>query len=181
LHRKRLASLLMPCVTRIFAPRRYCCRCRAKSFVTVGTCLSNRCLALDGSHTGKGWESFSLGHNDHFHPNPSQFIADLPFGAIYSGLWQYRKITNEKKWSYENCVPGAGISKSLYRRVTSWTAGVRLPQRLRPTQPSIQRVPGSLSQGVKRPGREADHSPPSITEVKKGGAITSTLPYVFMA
>jgi hypothetical protein len=33
--------------------------------------------------------------------------------------------------------------------------------------PPIQRVPGALSPGVKRQGREADHSPPSSAEVKK--------------
>jgi hypothetical protein len=37
---------------------------------------------------------------------------------------------------------------------------------LGPTQPPIQWVPGSLSLGVRRPGREADHSLPSSTEVK---------------
>jgi hypothetical protein len=37
---------------------------------------------------------------------------------------------------------------------------------LGPTQPPIQWVPGDLFLGVKRPGREADHSPPSSTEVK---------------
>jgi hypothetical protein len=35
------------------------------------------------------------------------------------------------------------------------------------TQPPIQWVPGALSPGVKRPGREADHLPPASTEVKK--------------
>jgi hypothetical protein len=35
------------------------------------------------------------------------------------------------------------------------------------TQPPIQRVVGDLSPGVKRPGREADHSPPISAEVKK--------------
>jgi hypothetical protein len=35
------------------------------------------------------------------------------------------------------------------------------------TQPPIQWVPGALSLGVKRPLREADHSPPSSAEVKK--------------
>jgi hypothetical protein len=38
---------------------------------------------------------------------------------------------------------------------------------LGPTQPPIQWVPRSLSLGVNRPGREADHSPPSIVEVKE--------------
>jgi hypothetical protein len=40
-----------------------------------------------------------------------------------------------------------------------------------PTQP-IQWVPGALYLGVKRPGREADHSPPSSAEFKMSGAIT---------
>jgi hypothetical protein len=35
--------------------------------------------------------------------------------------------------------------------------------------------------GVKRPGRKADHSPPTNAEVKKMWIYTSTPPYVFMA
>jgi hypothetical protein len=38
---------------------------------------------------------------------------------------------------------------------------------LTPTQPPIQWVSGALSLGVKRLGREADHSPPSSAEVKE--------------
>jgi hypothetical protein len=38
---------------------------------------------------------------------------------------------------------------------------------LRPTQPPIQWMPRALSLGVKRPGRETDHSPPSSAEVKE--------------
>jgi hypothetical protein len=38
---------------------------------------------------------------------------------------------------------------------------------MRPTQPPIQWILGALSLGVKRPGREADHSPPSSVEVKE--------------
>jgi hypothetical protein len=34
-------------------------------------------------------------------------------------------------------------------------------------QPPIQWVPGALSLGLKRPGREADHSPPSSAKVKE--------------
>jgi hypothetical protein len=36
---------------------------------------------------------------------------------------------------------------------------------LGPTQTPIQWVSGALSLGVKRPGREADQSPPSSAEV----------------
>jgi hypothetical protein len=61
-----------------------------------------------------------------------------------------------------------------------WTAGFRLPAEARYLN-SVQ--PGSgvqtasypkntvaLSPGVKRPGREADHSPSSSAKVKNGGA-----------
>jgi len=37
---------------------------------------------------------------------------------------------------------------------------------LGPTQPLSQWVPGALALGVKRPGPEADHSPPSSAKVK---------------
>jgi hypothetical protein len=47
---------------------------------------------------------------------------------------------------------------------------------LGPTQPPIQWTPGALSVGVKRPGREADHSPPSSVEVKNEWSYTSTPP-----
>jgi hypothetical protein len=46
---------------------------------------------------------------------------------------------------------------------------------------SYPMVPGTLSLGVKRPGREADHSPPSSSEVKNAWNYTSTLQYAFMA
>jgi hypothetical protein len=42
--------------------------------------------------------------------------------------------------------------------------------------PCIQSVPGALSVGVKRPGREANHSPPSSSEVKNEWSYTSTPP-----
>jgi hypothetical protein len=38
---------------------------------------------------------------------------------------------------------------------------------LGPTQPHILWVLGNISPGVKRPGREADHSVPTTAEVKK--------------
>jgi hypothetical protein len=44
---------------------------------------------------------------------------------------------------------------------------------LGPTQPPIQWVPEAVSLGVKRPGREADHSLPSNAEVKKAWSCTS--------
>jgi hypothetical protein len=48
------------------------------------------------------------------------------------------------------------------------------------TQPPIQQVPGALSPGAKRPGREVDRSPPASAEVKKMFTYTSTPLYAFM-
>jgi hypothetical protein len=48
------------------------------------------------------------------------------------------------------------------------------------TKPPIQWIPEALSQGVKRPGREADHSSPASAEVKKIWVYTSTPPDAFM-
>jgi hypothetical protein len=42
-------------------------------------------------------------------------------------------------------------------------------------------VSRDLSLGIKQPGREADHSPPSSAEVKHAWSYTSTLQYAFKA
>jgi len=44
------------------------------------------------------------------------------------------------------------------------------------TQPPTQYVSGALTSGVKWPGCEADHSPPSNAEVKKAWSYTSISP-----
>jgi hypothetical protein len=70
--------------------------------------------------------------------------------------------------------------------VTGGTAGVRFPTggRIFPTasrpalavtQLPIQWVPGTVSPGVKRPGRETDHSALSSAKVENGGAMLPRL------
>jgi hypothetical protein len=49
------------------------------------------------------------------------------------------------------------------------------------TQPPIQWVQGAFSVGVERPGREANHSPPSSAEVKECVELYLHSQYVFMA
>jgi hypothetical protein len=71
-------------------------------------------------------------------------------------------------------------------RLDGWGVGIRVPKRsslpaLGCTQPPIQRVLEALSQEVKRPGREADHSSPASAGIKKIGIYTSTPPYAFLA
>jgi hypothetical protein len=48
-------------------------------------------------------------------------------------------------------------------------------------QRPIQWVTGALSLGIKRPGREADHSPPSSAKVKNAWSYTSAPRYALMA
>jgi hypothetical protein len=53
------------------------------------------------------------------------------------------------------------------RRVVGLSLTTASRTALRPTQPPIQWVLGTVSLRLKRPGREADHSPPSSAEVKE--------------
>jgi hypothetical protein len=64
-------------------------------------------------------------------------------------------VGQKKTVKYRNIMMGIFLFTTASRRA------------LGPTQPLIQWVPGVLSLGVKRPGREADHSPPSSVEVKE--------------
>jgi hypothetical protein len=72
---------------------------------------------------------------------------------------------------------GVGVRVPVGSRIFSKSSRLAL----RSTQPPVQWVPGALSPGVKRPGREADHSPPTSAEVKKTWIYTSTPPYAFTA
>jgi hypothetical protein len=67
---------------------------------------------------------------------------------------------------------GVGVRVPLGWRLLSKSSR----RALQSTQPPIQWVPGSLSAVVKRPGREADHSPPASSEVKKMWIYISNLP-----
>jgi hypothetical protein len=66
---------------------------------------------------------------------------------------------------------GAG-NFSLHHRVQNGSG---------PNQTPIQWVPGAISLGVKRPGREAHHALPSNAELNNAWRYTSTPHYVFMA
>jgi hypothetical protein len=93
-----------------------------------------------------------------------------------NGCWTYLRTYGIQSTSRDSSV---GIAT----RLTGWAIGVlgfdslwglgiflfttASRTALGPTQPPIQWVPGGLSLGVKRPGREDDHSHPSSAEVKE--------------
>jgi hypothetical protein len=58
---------------------------------------------------------------------------------------------------------GVGVRVPVGSRIFSTSSRPALGS----TELPIQWVPGALSPGVKRQGREADHSPPISAEVKK--------------
>jgi hypothetical protein len=74
-----------------------------------------------------------------------------------------------------------GVGSSNPGRVKNFVFSTSSRPALGPTQSPIQWVPGALSPGVKRPGREADHSPATSAVVKKMWIYTSAPPYSFMA
>jgi hypothetical protein len=91
---------------------------------------------------------------------------------------------------YKN-TQGAGIVQSVEQLATGWmTEGSKFQSwygqefsfstssrpNLRPTQLPILWMSGALSQEVKQPGSEADHSPPTSSEVKKTWIHISTPP-----
>jgi hypothetical protein len=127
-------------------------------------------------------------------------VANLPTDAIslYLRSFTFRKSCLQRRNTMlanlisRSIFTGVGITQSVLRR--AGRPGFDSRQRniiffspasrptLGPNQPPIQWVPGALSPGVKRLGREADRSLPCSAEIKKGGSTyTYTPAYVFMA
>jgi hypothetical protein len=85
-------------------------------------------------------------------------------------FWVRKQFRKESRDSAVGTATGYGLDGG--------EVGVRVPVRedcllsipsrlvLRTTQPPIQWILGDLSPRVKRPGREADHSPPTSAQVK---------------
>jgi hypothetical protein len=83
-------------------------------------------------------------------------------------------LTKVQRWFTDGgSSPGRGWEVFLLTTVSRPALG--------PTQLPIQWVPGAHSLGVKRPGREADHSLPFSAEIKNAWIYTSIPPYTFMA
>jgi hypothetical protein len=75
---------------------------------------------------------------------------DLPRTALCISLGYGLDDTGFESWE--------GLGIFLFIMMSTPTLGS--------TQPPIQWIPAAFSLGVKRPGRDADHSPPSSAEVK---------------
>jgi hypothetical protein len=106
-------------------------------------------------------------HFDLYQFNITRTFHEVLFGLIQ--LSQQRLVEQELKVYLHLEVP---LFSTFF--TASGTALV-------PTQPPIQWVSETLSLGIKQPGQEANHSPPSSAEVKNAWSYTSTPQYVFIA
>jgi hypothetical protein len=74
------------------------------------------------------------------------------------------EVSRDSDWLRAGRQRGRSLSPG---RVKNFLFPTASRQAVGPAQPPIQWVPGALSLGVKRKGREAEHSPPASAEVKK--------------
>jgi hypothetical protein len=123
----------------------------------------------------------SLGTEIFFRGSFSERLLSVPW---FRYRHQYREIWNVvilAAWGLNNTKV---LAQWYSARLRAGRLGVPVPSgagsfsihhRVQ-TGSGTQRVPGALSLGVKRPGREADHSPPSSAEVKNGWSYTFTSP-----
>jgi hypothetical protein len=88
------------------------------------------------------------------------------------------KLLHQSRDSVVGTATGSGLDDSPGRIKNFLFSNLSRPALGTP----IERVPGALSLGVKRTGREADHSPPNSAEVTKIWIYTSTSnpPFDFM-
>jgi hypothetical protein len=106
----------------------------------------------------------------------SHWLARFSFNGLHIVIKSRGKRSRYRDWLRAGRPRGrsSGGGKNFYFSMSSRPAlGVQ------PT--SYPMGTGALSPGVKRQGREADHSPPTSAEMKKMWIYTSTPTYVFMA
>jgi hypothetical protein len=111
---------------------------------------------------------------------PYKFLLDILVLILPLTFWIWYPVSRDS-------VVGIATAYGLLRgwisnsgRVKNLLFSTSSRPALGPTQSPIPWVPGPLSPGANREGREADHSPPTNSEVKKMWIYKSTPPHVFM-
>jgi hypothetical protein len=92
------------------------------------------------------------------------FMKLISFSLLYFKSWDTKSVGIALGYGLNDRdsrvpFPAGGVGIFLFTTASRTALG--------PTQPPIQWIPWTLSLGVKRLGREADHSPPSNAEVKE--------------
>jgi hypothetical protein len=123
----------------------------------------------------------------------NNFLASLPVFLITGKsfthtilFWNVNDIKS-KKYELINYLEATNIIIALISETHLQTSNclnfslLSVVQTGSGVHPSIKWVPGAFSPGVRWPGCEADHSPPTSAGVKKMWIYSSTSPYTFMA
>jgi hypothetical protein len=106
---------------------------------------------------------YSLTLNAFVLSNPNGFRQNKQWQIIFSFVFTFTEAPSQLSstgWMIGGFDSRQTLGIFLFITASRPTLG--------PTQPPIQRIPGTLCLGIKRPGREAHHSPPSSVEVKEG-------------
>jgi hypothetical protein len=102
----------------------------------------------------------------HEHIDLHGLVLLLPVSCIIYLCSHTRKSRDSRDSDWLRTGRQRGRSSSL-GRVKDFLFFTSSPPILLPTQFLIKSILGALSPGLKRQGREADHSPPTNAEVKK--------------
>jgi hypothetical protein len=147
------------------------CTCKASCMWACGNTLYVPTCSYDNSVKQKpaAWRQANDRHS----------IYGTPFHFPVNGWPQKFSFLCRKWWQGWAWATGwtigiLGFNSRQGLRIFLFTPASRTA--LGPTQPHIQWVAGVPFLGVKRPGREDDHSPPSSAEVKKAWSYTTTPP-----
>jgi hypothetical protein len=100
-----------------------------------------------------------------------------PHATICSTLRYNVSTATSRSWSRDSSVSIASRLQAGRQGQENILLSIASRRVLRPTQSPIQLMQEALTLGVRRQGRESEHSPPSIAGVKNGGAIPS-LPHM---
>jgi hypothetical protein len=127
-------------------------------------------------HRSRSWRSGIEENSLHCPCRESNLGLACSLVTILTELLRCNKNVNAKlsSWATGWTIGVLGFDSRQGLGIFFFTTASRTA--LGPTQPPIQWVPGALSLGVKRPGREADHSPHLVPRSKNMWSYTSTPP-----
>jgi hypothetical protein len=118
------------------------------------------------------WPTYAVKGRTYFKLFPLCFLLRSLAGVKWTFVLFYSDMIHDR----EGLWTGRPGFDSWHCKIFLFSAASTLT--LGSTQPPIQWIPRTISSGVKRPVREADHSPLSRCEDKNGGAIPP-LPHIY--
>jgi hypothetical protein len=121
--------------------------------------------------------SKSMEQTDFWKPD-TQVVKKTAQFSFSSCNWIHLPVTFSGSWDIPVIIVAGLRSGQQENRASIFCRAQISSSVLRPTQPLIQWVPGTISSRVKRQGCKAKHSPPPRVEAKNARSYTSTPPHI---